>query len=620
MNQYVMKIREKFIQPVKDGIKKREYRLNDETRKKIVPGDVLVLVSTQNDDEYVRVRVDSRECFPNWEMALRKYWEEDFKGLYSSLNEALADCYRFYSKQEVDRYGIVVFSIQEEKRDLKNSFVLLDTNIILQRESHNNVSYEVAEMYKWFDSLPCHKMVHPATRTEIAGYKDATIRDNMLVKLDSYEMVDPNETSSPDFDSIINKYPKNENSLIDNKLLFQLYKGVVDYLITNDGEMLRKAQDLYVREFVLTAVEFLHRSETDYPRLVSYKMLQVKNVLFGDVNFDDHFFDSLKDDYGPGFITWFANKRKANEHAYVFMNGKDLQGFLYLKFEDESEPYGDIAPSFSPMKRMKIGTFKIVSTGLRVGERFLKYVFDNAISHHVKEIYVTLFENRQEVVALRDLLEKWGFVKWGTKNGSESVFVKKMGAYCNDHDPKFNFPNLCQNHRYFFLPIFAQYHTDLFPDSILTGENVTLYNENKAHRYAIEKVYVTNRKNVPMNPGDVVLIYRNGDRYPKRYSSVVTGIAVFQEALFPKTLDEYLADCKNITVFSKQELIDFYNQSTYRAIIKLLFLSSFNKKVLLNDLYDLCIVSENNGPRPFELLTEEQFRCIINCSNGGKLK
>ena len=36
-----------------------------------------------------------------------------------------------------------------------------------------------------------------------------------------------------------------------------------------------------------------------------------------------------------------------------------ILGFLYLKTEDESENYSDITPVFKPMRRLKVGTFKV---------------------------------------------------------------------------------------------------------------------------------------------------------------------------------------------------------------------------------------------------------------------
>ena len=59
---------------------------------------------------------------------------------------------------------------------------------------------------------------------------------------------------------------------------------------------------------------------------------------------------------------------------------------------------------FSPKKRLKIGTFKVISNGLRLGERFVKIIFDNALKNHVQEIYVTIYDKRSEQKRLIELL------------------------------------------------------------------------------------------------------------------------------------------------------------------------------------------------------------------------
>ena len=66
-----------------------------------------------------------------------------------------------------------------------------------------------------------------------------------------------------------------------------------------------------------------------------------------------------------------------------------------------------------------------------------------------------------------------------------------------------------------------------------------LYKE-KPCSYAIEKIYVTSWTKLEYNSGDILLIYRNGQYSPKKYSSVVSGFAVVQEIIYPKTIDEYL--------------------------------------------------------------------------------
>lgn len=79
------------------------------------------------------------------------------------------------------------------------------------------------------------------------------------------------------------------------------------------------------------------------------------------------------------------------------------------------------------MRRLKVGTFKVESTGFRLGERFVKIIFDNALQRNVDEIYVTLYTDREELSALAALLKRWGFTEYGVKIGNgkeEQVLVK----------------------------------------------------------------------------------------------------------------------------------------------------------------------------------------------------
>ncbi|MGH8626326.1 MAG: N-acetyltransferase, partial [Gammaproteobacteria bacterium] len=105
---------------------------------------------------------------------------------------------------------------------------------------------------------------------------------------------------------------------------------------------------------------------------------------FEDIDLSDMFFDSLKNDYKE-FSSWF--KKKGAEHAYTFSaDGKALDGFLYLK--KETGEIADVDPALPARQRLKIGTFKINPHGTRLGERFMKKVFDHAMAEKVSEIYV----------------------------------------------------------------------------------------------------------------------------------------------------------------------------------------------------------------------------------------
>ena len=611
MKTYYLKIRDKFITDIKNRVKKHEYRLASPERMQAKVGDTFVLISNQNKDNFVRATIKGIKVYSSWNEALIENWEQDFKNIFASLDATLKECYKFYSKDEVDRYGIAVFEIEPLYIDYSKSSVLLDTNIFIKRESSNNVSFEINNLFKWLDKKQLKKYLHKSTIEELKLHKDEKIKNAMLAKASSYDIL-PSFTSEKDdyFEHTVNQYSQDANSKIDNALLLEVYNDNVGILLTDDNAILKKAKDLFIRDKVITSAELLEYFERTYPQNIEYKMLAVKLKRFDEVDINSAFFDSLREDYeGKKFDDWF--KKKGNEKAYVFEdNENNLKGFLYLKIEDESEDYTDIEPILTPKRRLKVGTFKIERTGFRLGERFLKIIFENAVQWEVDEVYVTLFESkRPEVTALKGIMEQWGFVKHGyKKSNGELVLVKDMKNYKETETPKFNYPILKKDRNHYFLPIYAKYHTDLFPDNILKNEDMHLYEDKLAHRYAIEKIYLTGAYNIKAKAGDVILIYRMSDGWYKNYSSVVTGMAIVQEVVKTKNVDECISICKDKSIFKEEDIRAVY--SKYPTVLKVLDYKPFTHKVTLDELRNCGIVDKYSGPRPFTFITNEQFDTI----------
>ncbi len=152
-------------------------------------------------------------------------------------------------------------------------------------------------------------------------------------------------------------------------------------------------------------------------------------------------------------------------HTLCYINDQ-LSAFLYIKIESAFENYGDIIPTFSRKKRLKIGTLKVTSNGFRIGERFLKIIFDNALHHKVDEIYATLFNHRPEQDRLITLLEDWGFQYYGNKNlygKHEMVYAKNFDRQqtINLSDPKKHF----HSHRLPVKSLLYQYTQCIIPNS-----------------------------------------------------------------------------------------------------------------------------------------------------------
>lgn len=335
----------------------------------------------------------------------------------------------------------------------------------------------------------------------------------------------------------------------------------------------------------------------------------IKYKRFLDIDLNDIFFDSLKEDYVE-FPQWFQKKAQSGEMAYVF-ESNGIQGFLYLKTENEE--ITDITPALPKKNRIKIGTFKINPHGTRLGERFLKKIFDYAVIKNIDEIYVTVFDKHTGLI---NLFEKFGFDFYGTKitkNGTEKVLVKDLRATKESISESYPLIKLPETNK-FLLAIYPTFHTRLFPDSILNNENYDLI-EDVSHTNSIYKIYICYMDLSPLRPGDNIVIYRTTDNQgPAAYRSVATSVCVVEEiktkANFAN-VDEYLQFCKDYSVFTEEELRGFYasNRANF-YVLKMTYNGAFKKRVIRKQLIEDINISPNIYWGFFRL-SDEQFRGIL---------
>ncbi|WP_289046522.1 hypothetical protein [uncultured Olleya sp.] len=486
--------------------------------------------------------------------------------------------------------------------------ILIDTNIIIHREANRVFNEDIGLLFNWLDKLKFDKCVHPLSIEEISGYQDEEVVKTMKIKIANYNLL---KTESADDQLItqIRQSDKSRNDFIDTSILNEVYNNRVNYLITEDRGIHKKANFLGCAEKVFKIDAFLEKCIAENPELKNYQVLAVKKEYFGNLNIDDTFFDSFKQDYAE-FGNWF--NKKADNISYVCITDGDVKAFLYLKQENTDEIYNDIAPAFAQKKRLKIGTFKVTSTGYKLGERFLKVIFDNALQYDVEEIYVTIFNKRDEQLRLIYLLEDWGFKHWGTKttnNGIEQVYVRQCKPTPNLQQPKLSFPAVSKNTTKWIVPIYPEYHTELFPDSILNNESPQNFTENEPYRNAIKKVYISRSYNRGLNGGDLVLFYRTGGHYV----GVVSTIGVVENTV-TNIRDEshFIELCRKRSVFDDKELKKYWNwnKNNRPFIVNFLYIDSFPMpKVNLKKLRDLNIIQ--NAPRGFEPISDAKFEQIL---------
>ena len=318
---------------------------------------------------------------------------------------------------------------------------------------------------------------------------------------------------------------------------------------------------------------------------------------FANVNLNDPFFDSLKASYQE-FSDWF--RRKANESAYVFYGERGLiDGFLYLKAE--SAIIDDCTPNLMADKNgrgwLKVGTLKINAHGTKLGERFIKKIFDYAITHECRDIYVTVFAQHDSLIAL---FERYGFIKEAektTQNGTELVLTRRLYLiYAGVENVIKNYPianfrgDSTYQPRSYLLSLYPKWHTRLLPDSILHNENASII-QDVSPTNSIHKVYLTAMAGVDqLRRGDILFIYRTSDgKGPADYRSLISSVCVVEEYRHISSFSNYAEFekyCAVYSIFSRNELQEFWVGRRYPYVFKFSYNIAFPKRIIRKDLLE----------------------------------
>jgi len=498
--------------------------------------------------------------------------------------------------------------------------VLLDTNIIIHREANKIYNLDIGQLFNWLDKLKYSKYIHPLTVEELNRYKDPTTLKTMNIKIKSYNTLKHPAPLGEKILQVSRTVDTLDNDSNDTQILNEVFENRVDILISEDKKIHTKAKLLGIDERVFKIQNFLEKVTAENPELVNYKVLAVKKVDFAEVDINDKFFDTFREDYAE-FNEWFNTK--AEEPCYVCYSEGNLTAFLFVKIEGKDEPYSNIQPVFDKKKRLKIGTLKVTGNGYKIGERFLKTIFDNANQYKVEEIYVTVFNKRPEQEQLIEMLEEWGFKHHGiktTKNGIEQVYVRAFGKSLpvDVQNPKLTFPFFSRETDKYIIKIEPVYHTELFPDSINTREDKAKYTENEPHRNRISKVYISHSQDRHLKSGDIILIYRMGETSPKKYSSTITTICIVENVKNNfKSFDEFFNACNRRTMISKEDLKTKWwdkNPNNRPFVVNFLYAHSLpTPKPTLHDLNVLGIIPDIlNMPRGFIKISNEQFNTLVN--------
>ena len=337
----------------------------------------------------------------------------------------------------------------------------------------------------------------------------------------------------------------------------------------------------------------------------------LRHLGFGEISLSDPFFKSLKEDY-EGFEDWYKKKIANHEDAYVqYDNDNNLQGFLYIKMEEQTI-VDDVIPCIEAERILKIGTFKIDAHGTRMGEQFLKVLFDYAIDKDADVCYVTIFEKHKGLI---DLISQYGFKEWGIKeNGgkTEKVFLKDMRSVVGDVFSDYPLVT-SKGTRKYLLSIYPKYHSKMFPESILTNESRNII-KDISYTNSIRKNYVCSMQGADnLSKGDLIVLYRTAESgRSAEYSAVATTVCtvteVRQQDSFTNFEDFYSFTSK-YTVFERDDLEYWYRRGGLK-IISLIYNFPLKKRIVRHELIEKIGLKRDIYWGLFQL-SDEEFIDIV---------
>lgn len=486
--------------------------------------------------------------------------------------------------------------------------ILFDTNILIHIQDPKELSPNLQSLLKIIREHGHQEYIHPASIKDIENDSDVGRRKITLSKLRGYPILPSPPKPDNEFTKLVGT-PTNPHDENDNHILFSLKKNLVDFLITEDKGIRKKAIVANLDDRVFSIDSALDYFISLYKRYYPTHSL-LRKCYAHQIDINQPFFDSLRVDYGEiEFKKWYDKCIKESRECYVYEVSGQVKAFLMLKEENEPiETYNPIPAA----KRMKIATLKVDISGSKIGELFLKIAFQYCVNNKIFEVYLTHFETKDD--ALIHLIEEFGFEKVGTlQKNDEPVYLKKVIPEIRDLSPleiaKKYYPCFrdSENVRKFVIPILPKFHDILFPDYRKRQMKLTDFFEINIPGNAIKKAYLSSSKITTLRAGDIILFYRSYDQ------QVIASLGIIdKDPIRTNNLDELKRIVGKRSVYSEEELKDWAEKSVLVILFKHhlylpnpLNLEYLKKKEILKD-----------APQSITEINHERYLAI---KNGGKL-
>jgi hypothetical protein len=440
--------------------------------------------------------------------------------------------------------------------------ILIDTNIFIGRENNSVVPLDLQELLKLLALLRTEVLIHPKSVDEIENDPNEKRKRISLSKLEVYPCLEspPDPSQDTVFLDTVGK-PKNSHDIIDNFMLYAVYKDAISYLITEDKGLQGKAHKCHLEDRVLPCLEAKELFESHLPKEKIEHPLALDYTPIHNIDLADPFFNSLKKEY-PGFAAWFRKISQEGRKGYVHYQEKRISALLVFKDEKEAIP---CVPPLQEHRRLKLCTFKSMASGNRLGELFIKLGVRYCVRNSIDEMYLTHF-SKEHSEPFVELLKRYGFRIAGRKPNGEDVYLKKLVADAASRNilpmtqrardvARLFYPSFCDAEEIdkFLVPIRPEYHDRLFDDYPKSLQQTIYDHDGTPSQFIVEgntisKAYLCNSNIRNIAKHDILLFYRSQDWQE------ITALGVVESAEHMTEIREIAARVRSRTVYSLEEI------------------------------------------------------------------
>ena len=484
---------------------------------------------------------------------------------------------------------------------------ILDTNIFICREDHKVIPPNLQRLNKLLNEVGAAVVLHPLSIDDVSNDSDSQRKEISMSKLGTYAQLPspPEPFADQNFMAMVGP-AKKQNDEIDLAILYAVYKNAVDFLVTEDNGIHKKARSLNISDRIFHIDEAIFYLQKSLPDFELSSPAALEKGYMHNLDLADPFFDSLKKDYPP-FETWFLEKATENRKCWKYTKGNRLLALLILKSENETIPSIPILPK---KKRMKICTLKVEHTGCKMGELFIKLSFQAAIRNDLEEVYLSHFSGEND--HLVDLISEFGFkkvaVKPWTDGRSEDVFIKRLRPevgeeisrkqlYADFYPSFYEGPEVSK----FVIPIVPKYSERLFPGSggqtFLTGFQGDFIVEGNT----IKKAYLCQSRIRAISPHDLVFFYRSHDL------KKIISFGVIEQVFFDlRDKDEVKRIVGKRTVYGDAEIEKMVQAPTIAILFK--WNAHLKNPLGYNQLLQLGVL--NGPPRSITNISHDAYKIV----------